>query len=107
MLPSQKIALAAQVHVVLRRKTGRVTDTEWMAQNADYAREVVRFARLKAREDADNELAELADKLERGLLAPEPAPATALERLRAQQRPTAAAPATPAPAGPRYVGGIR
>ncbi|NML44678.1 hypothetical protein HHL11_13015 [Ramlibacter sp. G-1-2-2] len=100
MLPSQKIALAAQVHVVLRRKTGRVTDTEWMAQNADYAREVLRFTRLKAREGNDAELGELADRLERGLLAPEQPPRRAV---------AVAEPVEPAaaPDVPRYVGGIR
>ncbi len=34
MLNSEKIAIAAHLHVLLRRKTGRVTDTEWMASNA-------------------------------------------------------------------------
>ena len=41
MLVSQKLAIAAHLHVLLRRKTGRVTDTEWMAENLDYAREIV------------------------------------------------------------------
>ena len=45
MLPSEKLAIAAHLHVLLRRKTGRVTDTEWMAHNAEYATEIVRFAR--------------------------------------------------------------
>ena len=30
MLNSEKLAVAAHLHVLLRRKTGRVTDTEWM-----------------------------------------------------------------------------
>ena len=45
MLVSQKLAIAAHLHVLLRRKTGRVTETEWMAGNLDYALEIVRFAR--------------------------------------------------------------
>lgn len=42
---SEKLAIAAHLHVLLRRKTGRVTDTEWMASNGSYAREIARFAR--------------------------------------------------------------
>lgn len=63
MLPSEKLAIAAHLHVLLRRKTGRVTDTEWMAANAEYATEIVRFARLRAKEDGHADLAEWADKL--------------------------------------------
>ena len=65
MSSSDTFAIAAHLHVLLRRKTGRVTDTEWMATNSDYAREIVRFAREKA--TGDDTLAELrpwADKLE-------------------------------------------
>ncbi|WP_370283358.1 hypothetical protein [Ramlibacter sp. WS9] len=73
MLVSQKLAIAAHLHVMLRRKTGRVTDTEWMAGNLEYALEVVRFARAKALEDGHAELTEWADKLERAVLEPTPA----------------------------------
>lgn len=96
MLESEKLAIAAHLHVLLRRKTGRVTDTEWMACNADYAREIVRFARQRAAEDQAPELAEWADKLERATGA---------------QSASAALPRAPAPPAPpetlRYVGGIR
>ena len=44
MLPSERLAIAARLHVLLRRKTGRVTDTERLAVNAEYAAEIVRFA---------------------------------------------------------------
>jgi hypothetical protein len=64
MSSNEKIAIAAHMHVLLRRKTGRVTDTEWMAANPDYAHEIVRFAREKAAEDGHAELAVWADKLE-------------------------------------------
>jgi hypothetical protein len=63
MAPSQTIAIAAHLHVLLRRKTGRVTDTEWMAGNLEYALEIVRFARAKALEDGHPDLQEWADKL--------------------------------------------
>ncbi len=67
MLESEKLAIAAHLHVLLRRKTGRVTDTEWMASNVEYAVEVVRFARTSAQEDGHPDLAEWADKLEAAL----------------------------------------
>lgn len=63
MLANEKIAIAAHLHVLLRRKTGRVTDTEWMASNRDYAIEIVRFARLSAAEQGDSDLGALANKL--------------------------------------------
>jgi hypothetical protein len=70
MLVSEKIAIAAHLHVLLRRKTGRVTDTEWMAQNLEYASEIVRFARVKAMEDGHPDLSEWAAKLERAMAEP-------------------------------------
>ena len=69
MSDSDKLAIAAHLHVLLRRKTGRVTDTEWMAANADYAQEIVRFARQRATEDNAPDLAEWADRLEQALHA--------------------------------------
>ena len=100
MLESEKLAIAAHLHVLLRRKTGRVTDTEWMAANAEYADEVVRFARTSAVEDGHPDLAEWADKLEGAL---------GLKERRGKN----AAAAVPAPGkgeepdAPRYVGGMR
>ena len=77
MSDSDKLAIAAHLHVLLRRKTGRVTDTEWMAANADYAQEIVRFARQRATEDNAPDLAEWADRLEQALHASPPAAAPA------------------------------
>ena len=97
MLDSQKLAIAAHLHVLLRRKTGRVTDTEWMVVNQEYACEVVRFARRKAREEHHQDLDEWAAKLEAVVLgtpiasvgpvslppsSPPPAGQTPLDRLR-------------------------
>jgi hypothetical protein len=105
MLVSEKLAIAAHLHVLLRRKTGRVTDTEWMAANADYAAEIVRFCRAKAAEDGHAELGEWAGKLE---AAVQPAhPKAAMQLL--EPATVVAPPARAAPAlnGPRYIGGIR
>lgn len=91
MNESQRLAIAAHLHVLLRRKLGRVTDTEWMACNLEYGRAIVRLCR----EQDDAELADWAGRLELALkpLAlppppPPPAPApraddprTARERL--------------------------
>ena len=84
MLGSQKLAIAAHLHVLLRRKTGRVTDTEWMAVNLEYALEIVRFARAKALEDGHTDLAEWADKLERAATDPTPAQRVPLLQTAAQ-----------------------
>jgi hypothetical protein len=74
MLESERIAIAAHLHVQLRRLTGRVTDTEWMARNLEYADEVVRFARDAANDKGQPELAELAQRLESAMLPLRPAP---------------------------------
>jgi hypothetical protein len=101
MLVSEKLAMAAHLHVLLRRKTGRVTDTEWMAANAEYALEIVRFARAKAQEDGHPDLADWADKLERATLdtatktPPKPLAQSAMQLLR--ERKTAPVPTVPAP----------
>lgn len=109
MLTSQKLAIAAHVHVLLRRKTGRVTDTEWMAQNLEYALEIVRFTRAKAVEDGHPDLEEWADKLERAALEPSPTQRplaqSAMRLLNAQRvqgtvaAAPLAAPVTPPPRG--------
>lgn len=72
MEDSERVAVAAHLHVVLRRKTGRVTDTEWMACNQAYAQAMVAFALEHAREQQDEEPG-----------APGPASAGQLERRQA------------------------
>jgi hypothetical protein len=99
MRESERVAIAAHFHVQLRRVTGRVTDTEWMACNLDYADAMVRFAREAAIVYAQPELAEQARRLE-----------AAMEPLRPAPKPVKAAPAAPAPAEEppaRYVGRLR
>ena len=78
MSSSERIAIAAHLHVLLRRKTGRVTDTEWLASNFAYANEIIRFARQKAAEDSHADLAAWADKLEEIMAIPVVVPRTPL-----------------------------
>lgn len=101
MLPSEKLAIAAHLHVLLRRKTGRVTDTEWMVANADYAAEVVRFARARAAEDQQPDLADWARKLEQAMVSAAPAPVAPPPTV------MAAAAALANVADTRYVGRLR
>jgi hypothetical protein len=81
MPSNEKIAIAAHLHVLLRRKTGRVTDTEWLATNVDYAAEIVRFARAKAIEDGHSDLTVWAEKLEQIMATPEPKPRVPLVQM--------------------------
>ncbi|MDB5871632.1 MAG: hypothetical protein JWQ07_1074 [Ramlibacter sp.] len=113
MLVSQKLAIAAHLHVLLRRKTGRVTDTEWMAANLEYALEIIRFTRAKAAEDGHPDLVEWADKLERAVLEPSPVQRTPLAqtavqllRERSQNAHAAAAPAPAPVADPNSTSGF-
>ena len=113
MANSERVAIAAHLHVALRRKAGRVTDTEWMAVNDEYAREVVRFAFAKAREHGDESLADWARKLalhmQASTLQPPPA-APLLARVTQQLRSPAPVPAPEAQDGNapgRYIGGLR
>lgn len=63
----QRLAIAARLHVLMRRETGRVTDTEWMAGNEDYALAMIALARDQARRLRLPELAACADELARAL----------------------------------------
>ncbi|HEY8973164.1 MAG TPA: hypothetical protein VIN75_03030 [Burkholderiaceae bacterium] len=111
MLEMECFAIAARLHVVMRRIVGRVTDVDWMVRNREYAREVVRVARLQT----DAELLALADKFETALdqvRAPDATTRRANEAARAaadaREGAAAAAPVThEIPAIPRYVGRLR
>lgn len=116
MANSERVAVAAHLHVALRRKAGRVTDMDWMAVNDGYAQEIVRFARGKSQELNDPSLAELAAKLEAAIqagVAQKPVTAPLLERLGQSLKAPTPAPITGASvsreeeeAG-RYIGGLR
>lgn len=110
MLPSEKLAVAAHLHVLLRRKTGRVTDTEWMAENAEYATAIIRFARQRAAEDGHADLADWARKLEQALGlggATRSGPMDAVVAPTASPQPAIGATDPAGQALPRYVRGIR
>lgn len=64
MSQNDLIAAAAHLHVALRRKTGRIIDTEWMASNDEYARAMVDYARNKAEEEGHDDLMALANRLD-------------------------------------------
>jgi hypothetical protein len=81
MPSNEKLAIAAHLHVLLRRKTGRVTDTEWMASNVEYATEIARFARAKAVEDGHTDLAVWAEKLDEIMALVEPKPQVPLAQM--------------------------
>jgi hypothetical protein len=70
MLDSEKLGIAAHLHVLLRRRLERVTDVEWMVRNRDYAREIVRLCQASVHLD----LHQWAAKLEAALVAEVPPP---------------------------------
>lgn len=69
MTSDEKFATAAHLYVLLRRKSGRVIDTVWMAKNKDYALEVLRIAR----EQPDADIVKLADRFEALMFGERPA----------------------------------
>jgi len=89
---SEKMAVAAHLHVLMRRKMGRVTDVEWLVRNAEYAQEIIRVAC----QQADHaEVAEWGERL-RGMLFPKALPAAEPAHL-----------TDDGPAAARYVGRLR
>ena len=98
-----RLAIAAHLHVLLRRKTARVTDIEWMAANAEYAQAIVRFARQRGHMDGAPELVEWADKLAHAMGAG----AAPAQQPQQRQPALVSRPARAEHAGVRYVGGLR
>lgn len=103
MSTSEKIAIAAHLHVLLRRKTGRVTDTEWMAANHEYAREIARFTRQKAVEEDHADLGVRADKLEEIMATPDPKPRVPLVKMVSDAMKEHRAPTAPVPPASRLI----
>ena len=100
MYDSERLALAAHLHVALRRKTGRVTDTEWMASDTGYAQAMVDYALQHAKENDDAELARLAERFGAGLKTASPVATAAVTE-------PAPRPASLVQSARRYVGGLR
>lgn len=65
---SDLVAIAAHLHVQLRRRTGRVIDVEWIVANAEYANAIVSLAKASATTEGAPELAVWATRFERALL---------------------------------------
>jgi hypothetical protein len=80
MTQAERFSLATHLYVRLRRSSGRVVDAVWMAQNDEYAREILRLAV----NDPDPETQNLAHRFQvlLGDRAParKPAPAPAAAR---------------------------
>lgn len=99
MRESDKLAIAAHLHVALRRRIGRVTDIEWMIRSPEYAREIIRVARA---DPAHADLLERAARLEAALFPPAPAAPAPVAPAQTQAQPAAARPLLQ-----RYIGGLR
>jgi len=105
MNDSERLAIAAHLHVALRRKTGRVTDTEWMASDTAYGQAMARFALNHARSNQDAELERLAQRFAASLPGA-PDPAALATAVTAPATDPAALQGLVASAK-RYVGGLR
>lgn len=82
MTQAERFSLATHLYVRLRRSSGRVVDAVWMAQNDEYAHEILRLAAS----DPDPETQNLVQRFHTLLgkpparrPAPAPAPARAVE----------------------------
>jgi len=96
MADMDRLAVAAHLHVLMRRRLNRITDMEWMSTNREYAMAMVRLAH--ASEHAD--LHEWAEKLERAWRLVVDGTAPAGSRL-------PAVPPAPPAAPRRYVSTLR
>lgn len=65
---SDLMALAAHLHVQLRRRTGRVTDVEWLVSNSEYAQVVISLAKASAVTEGAPELGAWATRFEMALI---------------------------------------
>jgi hypothetical protein len=65
---SDLTALAAHLHVQLRRRTGRVTDVEWMVSNSEYAHTIISLAKASAITEGAPELGVWATRFEMAVM---------------------------------------
>jgi hypothetical protein len=89
-----RIAVAAHMHVLMRRRLGRATDVEWMAKNREYAMEIIRLATGSPHTDLHEWAAKLAGLF--GVATPRAE--TAAPAIRSDAAP--AVPPASAPEGP-------
>ncbi|HEX5785679.1 MAG TPA: hypothetical protein VFY35_13190 [Burkholderiaceae bacterium] len=106
MTPQDLISTAAHLHVAMRRKMGRVTDTEWMASDFQYAQAMSSLALRHAEETQDTDLHKWATRLADGWTARQPRPAPVIDVRERDSR--AAKVRTPTlDSTERYVVGLR
>jgi hypothetical protein len=99
---NERTAVAAHMHVLMRRRVGRVTDVEWMAKNREYALEIARLAAGSEHED----LRAWAGKLAMAHEAPR-STARSADRSHAAELPRHAAPVEASVPPRRYVATLR
>lgn len=93
----ERMAIAAHLHVLLRRHLGRVSDVEWMARNREYAESLAALAKASGQ----GELSEWAARLVHAFDIDGGPPSEPVRSV-----PPGSAPAEPQPA-PKYVRGLR
>lgn len=105
MTESEKLALAAHLHVVMRRHIGRVTDVEWMVLDPAYARAMIDIALGCGHEDVQ----ERARKLQAALFPPRSRPLVEVHPAPADapRRPARQPQADLVNGARTYVGGLR
>jgi hypothetical protein len=106
MTPQDLISTAAHLHVAMRRKMGRVTDTEWMASDFHYAQAMSSLAQRHAEDTQDSDLLKWANRLAEGWSARQPR-AEAPITPRGRETPSVKASAATRDSGERYVVGLR
>lgn len=75
MTQAERFSIATHLYVRLKRSTGRVLDAVWMAQNDEYAREILRLAAADPDPEMRNLVARFGALLEGSRPAPrKPAP---------------------------------
>jgi hypothetical protein len=96
MTQAERFSLATHLYVRLRRSSGRVVDAVWMAQNDEYAHEILRLAA----NDPDPETQNLVQRFQAllGSRAPARKPAPAPSARQAAVEPDVAA---------HYIGTLR
>lgn len=70
MTQAERFSLATHLYVRLRRSSGRVVDAVWMAQNDEYAQEILRLAA----NDPDPETQNLVKRFQSLIGSGKPAP---------------------------------